>query len=263
MTAQSPFVRKQQEKAYKRQVKLGVNLNKEVELSSDVLREALDPALSTENLWIPPFNATFSNVGGRASVLVPKKDAHRLYLMFLTPYYEDKLYAIAQPVMDEVNNMLTEFQEKGGVKEMDWSADLGDVVQGMILRLMGAVHDFNKTCAATASIIAEASVILAKKYKDEPITEEDYALVAKFSPEYFMENVPTEYIMRHIIMPQYKKTGIADLIGIFFSKLKDTLLSGVASLIPQATGLNTSVTQDSSKPLVDFQPSVTSTQEPN
>ena len=259
MTAQSPF---RKDRVYKKQVNMG-GVVKEVELSQSVLKEALDPALSTEYLWIPPFNATLSNKAGKASVLVPKKDGRTLMLMFLTPYYEDKLYAIAQPILDEINSLLSEFQEKGGVKGIDWGVDLGDLVQGIFMRLTGAIHDFNRTCAKTAAIIAEASIVLERKYKDEEITDEDRQLIQKLNEDYFMENVPSDYTLKGIILPQYKKTGVADLIQVFFSNLKDAILSGVGSLIQAKTTLPTSSTPDSSKVSADFQPSVTSMQEPS
>ena len=259
MTAQSPF---KKERTFKKEVHYG-NSSKEVELSESVLKEALDPTLSTEYLWIPPFNATFSHKPGKPSVVVPKKDVRTLTMMFLTPYYEDKLYAIAQPILDEVNNMLEDFQSKGGVKAIDWSVDLGDVVQGLFMRLTGAIKDFNRTCAETAALITESAIVLERKYKDEDITEEDRELMKKLNADYFMENVPAEYTLKRIILPQYKKTGVADLIQVFFSSLKDIVLNGVTNMMQAKATSDTSNTPDLLKASAAFQPSDTSTQEPS
>lgn len=250
------------EKTYKKQVKIGT-FEREIELSEDVLKEAMDPALSVDHLWIPPFNAKIDYRPGQPTTISPKRDARRLFIFFLTGYYEDKLYSIARPVLEEANNMLAEFQSKGGVKAIDWSVDLGDVLQGLVLRLTGAVYDYNRTLATAASIITEASIVLDRVYRSESPTEEDRALISLFTPEYFLENVPAEYILKHIIIPQYRKTGIADLVGIFFSKLTSIVLSGVGSMMPGLLGSTTSVSSEAAKHLADFMPSDTVTQELN
>lgn len=197
------------------------------------LMEALNPALTKDMLLIPGFNCRliYDDKGQYQPLYLDKKPALKFY--HLTPYYEHQLVELLDPVIRELREFMQDIGADG--EDINWTAKLSEIVPALVERLIGALQDYNITLAAGASIIAEASIKLARIYKCEDITEEDEKNCTMLSSEYFLVNVPADFILKYIVLPQYRKTAMADAISLFFSTIAKYLSIGAENLIQKQT----------------------------
>lgn len=227
-------------KQYKRTLKTADGKPVEVNLDAKTLMEAMNPALSSDELLIPGFNSVLLC---EKDIMVPKyKDGTpRLKIMFLTPHYEQQMLELIYPIIEEFRKFLEEM----GESEFNWKADMAAVISSLGQRLIGSLKDYNRTMADAAAIICQASLELHRIYNCEEVTPEDRAVIAKLNSNWFYKNVPGDYIFKYIIVPQYHKMAIADMISSFFLTIARYLQVGAGNLIQKATSLTTATTSPS------------------
>jgi len=213
---------------------------KDLKLTFDELMEALNPKLTKDALLIPGFNCRLEFAEGGTYVPVFIKGKPELKFYHLTPHYEQQLVELLAPIIDEFKNFLGEVGAEGD--DFNWNVTLAQVVPALIQRLIASLEDYNITLAVAAKIISESSIVLNRRYAAQDLTEEDQENIKKLDSSYFLENVPSDYILRHIVLPQYRKTAMADAMSLFFSTIRDYLSVGVANLIQKQTSLTTAGT---------------------
>lgn len=208
---------------------------KDVEMDAKTLLEGLNPALTQDELLIPGYNSSceYTKTGMKGKYISGKR---RLKLHFLTPYYEMKLMELLHPIIEEFKRFIDDI---GGAENFNWNAELLDILQSLAKRLLGSIEDYSHTLATACSIIAEAAIVLDRKYKCEELTDEDREQIELLDYGYFVQNVPAEYQFKSIVLPQYLKLSVADMIKLFFSTIANYLSAGVGNLIQK--GISSSI----------------------
>lgn len=232
--------RSKAEKQFHRNLKTTDGKTAEVSLDLKTLMEAMNPALTHDELLIPGYNCTLSQQG---EVMLPahKDGTPVLKFYFLTPHYEQMLLDLITPIIEEFKHFLDDL----GGGEFNWQADLAGVLSSLGNRLITSLQDYNLTMAQAAAIITQASIELNRTFKCEEMTDADRADILKLDSTYFFNSVPTDYIFRFIILPQYKKMALSDMIGSFFLTIAKYLQVGVGNLTQKLTSSTTATTSPS------------------
>ena len=233
---------------------------KEIKAEAPLLNEAMDPSLSKERLLIPGFNAKYND---EKKAFVSIDGTSELFIYFLTKHYEDRLFDLVKPAWEEFKTWF-DVLSKEGVEQL-MKRDIAETVGDLFATLTIVLGDVDEVMCRAASVVAEASITLKRKYRAEALTDEDRNHIALLTPQWFAENVPVQYMMKYIVMAQYRRTALADMLSVFFSKAltKASILSGLENLIPKATGLTTAFTSEWLSNAVASPKQSTTTQEPN
>lgn len=203
---------------------------KTVSFDLSTLMEGLMPSLTKDSFLVPGFNAKLEMINGKMiATHIPGKRILKSH--FLTPVYEQRLIELIQPILEEIQRFSENLRDDG----FNWNAQLGEIVGELIDRVISAIPNFHGVVAQASSTICEASIKLEAIYGATELTDEDYIDINRLSVNYFLENVPSEYQLREIVLYQYSKMSVAEIFKLFFSTVANYLSTGMGNLIAKQT----------------------------